>query len=147
MISTLVNVTAACSLTRRELDLVVQQAARFEKKIHGQVELTIIGDRRMRSLNQQHRGMDRPTDVLSFAWSEGQRGQTDHLLGQIYLDYAQIKRQAKRFKVPHREEGTRMVAHGLLHIVGYDHVETRAAKKMFALQEKIVAVVGRKGLF
>lgn len=141
MIEPLVNITVACPLSAKKIAAIAVIAARFEKKIRGQVEISIVGDKRMRRLNRESRGLDRPTDVLSFAWSEGQRIGQLGALGEVYLNYAQIKRQAKRFQVPPAEEAIRMIAHGLLHLVGHDHQEDREANRMFALQEKIVTVV------
>ncbi len=138
MVETHVNVTVVCPLSAKKITAIATAAAMFEKKIRGQVEISIIGDKRMRRLNRESRGLDRPTDVLSFAWSEGQRIGQLGALGEVYLNYAQIKRQAKRFQVPAVEEAIRMITHGLLHLVGHDHQEDREASRMFALQEKIV---------
>lgn len=145
MIEPVVNLAVACPLSIKKIAAIAMTAARFEKKIRGQVEISIIGDKRMRRLNREARGLDRPTDVLSFAWAEGQRAGDLHLLGEVYLNYAQIKRQAKRFHVPPTEEAIRMIAHGLLHLVGHNHHEAREANQMFAVQEKIVTAVGVAG--
>jgi probable rRNA maturation factor len=59
-------------------------------------------------------------------------------LGQIFIAYPQIKRQAKQYKISEKEEFVRMLVHGLLHLVGYDHNTIKDEKKMLNLQEKIV---------
>ncbi len=123
--------------TKQAIGKIVAEAERFEPKIFGAVEIHLVGDTRIKKLNKQYRGIDKPTDVLSFAWKEDPHYK-GALLGQIYMSVPYIVRQAKRFKVSVKEEFTRMLVHGLLHIVGYDHMETTDAKKMFALQEKIV---------
>lgn len=123
--------------TKQTIEKIVTEAGKFEKKICGAVEIHLVGDARIKKLNKQYRGIDKPTDVLSFAWNEDP-GYKGALLGQIYMSVPYIERQAKRFKVSAKEEFTRMLVHGLLHIVGYDHMETADAKKMFSLQEKIV---------
>jgi probable rRNA maturation factor len=91
------------------------------------------------------------TDVLSFAWQEewGEKfflptTNQDKHLGQVYICFEKIKIQAKEFKVSARNECTRMIVHGLLHLVGYDHMYDKEAKKMFTLQEKIIAAVESK---
>ncbi len=146
MIAADVTIAARCLLSPRVFVEVSRLAARYERKIRGTVEIIIVGDRRMRTLNRLHRGLDRPTDVLSFAWSEDRSGPPSPLLGQLYLDYIYIIRQAKRFKVSHREEAVRMAAHGLLHLAGHDHKQSVEAKKMFDLQEKIVSAARQQGL-
>jgi len=105
----------------------------------GEVEIILVGRAMMRRLNLDYRGVDRVTDVLSFAWQEDKilLGQS---LGQIYLCPAQIVGQAKEFDVSAREELKRMLAHGILHLLGYDHQDKKRAEKMFSIQEKLVKI-------
>ena len=119
------------------VDKIVSLAARAEKKIHGTVEVTIVGEKKIKALNLKYRGKDKVTDVLSFSWLEGGKMPGD-FLGQIFICYPQIVRQAEEYKVSVEEEFARMLVHGLLHLVGYDHVKENEAKKMFVLQEKII---------
>lgn len=137
------NKKVPCPLTEKEAELVAKTASKFEKKIKGMVEITLIGDDEIKKLNKLYRGISKVTDVLSFAWEEDQVVPSS-LLGQIYISYPQIKRQSKIFKCSPQEEGIRMLVHGLLHIVGYDHADKNGADKMFGLQEKIVTSVKRK---
>ena len=123
--------------TKQAIGKIATEAGRFEPKISGAVEVHLVGDARIRKLNKQYRGIDKPTDVLSFAWKEDP-GYQGALLGQIYMSVPYIERQAKRFNVSAKEEFVRMLVHGLLHIVGYDHMKDKEAKQMFSLQEKIV---------
>lgn len=128
----------ACPITSAHVSLITNIAAKHEKKIKGMVEITIVSDAVIKKLNKQYRGKNKVTDVLSFGWQEGGEMPTA-MLGEIYICYNQIKRQAKTFKCSAKEEFARMLVHGLLHITGYDHVTKAEAAKMFPLQEKIVA--------
>ena len=107
--------------------------------VTGSVSVNYIGDAKMQTLNKRYRGKNSTTDVLSFAAQEG-----DDMffpnddLGDIFISVKQIERQAKEYGVPYKEEATRMVVHGVLHLLGYDHIKPRDAKKMFGLQEKFV---------
>ena len=104
------------------------------------VSIHFVGDRRMRRLNRLYRGLDRPTDVLSFAVKEGPRlvhSDTDDW-GDIFLDVPYIQRQARRLHISYREECLRMLIHGILHSAGYDHVKGTDAAMMFALQESLL---------
>lgn len=127
--------------TNKELQKIALVISKKEKKIKGIVELNIIGDKKMTELNYQFRGKKYPTDVLSFAWGEEGKVKSS-LLGQIYLCYPQIVRQAKEYKTTAKAEMTRMLIHGLLHLVGHDHIKPNQAKKMFALQETAVKTLG-----
>ena len=140
MIAVEITIQVACPFSKREIIRAVELAAQFEKKIASAVEINIIGDRAIQTLNRRYRGLNKPTDVLSFSWNEDASFPSASL-GQIYLSYPQIVRQARRFKVPPKEEFYRMLTHGLLHLVGYDHEQKAAAQKMFALQEKILKKV------
>lgn len=106
-------------------------------KINGEVEVNIIGDKEQKDLNFHYRGLNKTTDVLSFAWKEDKVIRTNYL-GQIYISYPQISRQAKDLGISAKEEFVRMLAHGFLHIIGHDHIEKKEAKVMFGIQEKIV---------
>lgn len=122
---------------RRQIVHVVLSIMRGLKK-HGVVSVHCIGDRRMVGLNHLYRGKECPTDVLSFAAQEGKwRGQADDW-GDIFICVPQIERQAKEWHVPIPEEFTRMLVHGLLHLLGYDHEKKHDAERMFHLQEKYV---------
>lgn len=122
------------------IEKVVNLTAKKEKKIKGEVEIIVVGDSEIKRLNHEYRGIDKVTDVLSFAWQEDGMISSD-VLGQIYISYPQIKRQAKIWQVTAKEEFSRMLIHGLLHLIGYDHDNEKDSKKMFSLQEKIVKLV------
>ncbi len=131
---------ASCPWTKTMIEKVIYQTASAEKKIRGEIEVNIIGEKEMKILNYQYRGFRKVTDVLAFAWQEDKIVQSE-FLGEIFICYRQIIKQAKEFGVDTREEFSRVLAHGLLHLVGYDHQTAKEEKKMFALQEKIVKKV------
>lgn len=126
--------------TNKWLVNVVGLAAKKEKRIKGEIEIIIVGESEIKRLNRDYRGKNKVTDVLSFAWQEDNKVSTN-LLGQIYICYPQIKRQAKVWQVSAKEEFSRMLIHGLLHLVGYDHDNEKDSKKMFDLQEKIIGLL------
>ncbi|MBU1613507.1 MAG: rRNA maturation RNase YbeY [bacterium] len=129
---------AGCAFSEKMAMKTVRIAAKFEKKIKGEVEINTVSDKKIKEINRIYRGKDSVTDVLSFAWKE-EEGVNEKSLGQIFISCDKIKRQAKEFGVSANEEFVRMLAHGLLHLVGYDHANKKEEKKMFDLQEKIVA--------
>lgn len=125
----------------QDLQEIAQLVSKQEKKVAGLVEINIIGDKEMTELNFQHRGKKFPTDVLSFAWTEDKKIKSN-FLGQIFICFPQIKRQAKECKIEEYEELARMLIHGLLHLVGHDHIKKIPAKRMFKIQEGIINQLG-----
>ncbi len=108
----------------------------------GSISVHLIGDATMKKMNHVHRGKNKTTDVLSFAATEGNwPGKTESELGDMFISLAQIKRQAKVWEVSAKEEFLRMLIHGTLHILGYDHLVEAEAKVMFGKQEKYLAAV------
>ncbi len=81
------------------------------------VSIGIIGDKRMRRLNKVYRKKDKITDVLSF---KEKNPKDDNFLGEILINYQQIKRQAKKRRVDTKEELIFILIHGLLHLIGYE---------------------------
>lgn len=110
--------------------LVKKILARF-KSLDKTLSVQFIGERKIRELNKKYRGIDRVTDVLSFGL-----GGDD--LGDIFLCYPQIKKQAKQYQVTEKEEMKRMLIHGILHLLGFEHKRKNEAQKMFKLQDGLL---------
>jgi probable rRNA maturation factor len=85
------------------------------------VSVTFLGPTRMRRLNREYKGHDRPTDVISFHLP----GPDGSLAGDIYICPAVAAREAKAAGVTQTDELARLVIHGTLHVLGYDHPEGR----------------------
>lgn len=128
------------SVTKNFLSSVARQAAAKEKKLKGKVEVVLVNDTEMRKMNYGWRGKNKTTDVLAFAWQES-GGKDCDILGQIFVSHPCLKIQAKKNKVNFKKEWALVLTHGLLHLVGYDHIEEKEKKKMFSLQEKIIKYV------
>jgi probable rRNA maturation factor len=100
------------------------------------VSIAFIGPARMRSLNRQWKGHDSATDVLSFALPTPGGGVT----GDVYICPAIARQQAREQGLPVREELVRLVVHGTLHVLGYDHPDGpgRTRSPMWRRQERYV---------
>lgn len=96
-----------------------------------EISLALVGDAEIKKLNFTYRGLNEATDVLSFS------GDGDYL-GEIIIDYNQIKRQAGKFKNSAEEELIFILAHGLLHLIGYDDKTDKEREKMIRLGEEFV---------
>jgi len=103
------------------------------------LSINLVGDKKIRIINNFYRCHDSITDIISFALHDTKplSSEKDDL-GDIFICLPQIKRQSKENDVSFEEEFTRILVHGILHILGFDHVKKKDAEKMFSLQEKIV---------
>lgn len=96
-------------------------------KRHGaELSVLLTNDGFIRTLNRSHRGKDKPTDVLSFSQTEGSEGQLPEelaqaLLGDVVISLETAARQARRRRHALLDEVTFLLAHGILHLLGYDH--------------------------
>jgi probable rRNA maturation factor len=101
-------------------------------------DLTVIftGSAHLRRLNRRYRGQDRVTDVISFALLEGTKSCWNRPnLGDVYISLPRARRQAREYRVTAEEEIMRLTVHGVLHLLGYDHVKPGQAPKMQRREE------------
>jgi len=89
----------------------------------------IVSDKTIRALNKSYRRLDKVTDVLSFAESDSDIADQESL-GEVFIDYRQIKRQAKIFGHSVDYELVFILVHGMLHLLGYDDQTEAEAKEM-----------------
>ena len=87
---------------------------------NSELGIELIGDARMRRLNREFRNTDRTTDVLAFALREAE-GPPSDVLGDVVISIPMAARQARVLEHTLSEEIVRLVIHGMLHLVGYDH--------------------------
>ena len=104
-----------------------------------------MDDRGIHALNRQHRHKDKPTDVLAFPMdSTALSGKAPRLLGDIAISLDTALRQARQRKHELVDEVTHLLAHGLLHLLGYDHRTDREERRMNREVERLVAYAGAR---
>lgn len=101
-----------------------------------ELSVAIVCDAHIRKLNKTYRGIDKPTDVLSF--EQGSIHKNTFMLGDIAISAETTRRQAKENSRTLKYEFTLLAIHGLLHLIGYDHATVAQEKKMFSLQSTLV---------
>lgn len=123
--------------------VVTMANAMLERLDLGDAELSVLltNDERMRTLNREHRHNDRPTDVLSFHFN--QKGALSvpgkpRLLGDIVISLDTAARQAAGRKRSLLSELRWLLAHGILHLVGYDHATSEQKREMTAWTRRLV---------
>ena len=92
------------------------------------INLVFTTKKRIQQLNKSYRGKDKATDVLSF--NLGDSGGDDSVFGEIYISTAIARVQALKFANTFGQELLRLTCHGLLHLLGYDHLKKNDAVKM-----------------
>ena len=111
------------------------------------VDVSIVDNKFIHQINHDYRGVDRPTDVISFAFLDdcddsNVVGDNKISLGTILISFEKAEEQAKEYGHSLIREMSFLYVHGLLHLLGYDHMNKEDEKKMFDLQDEILG--GRK---
>jgi probable rRNA maturation factor len=107
-----------------------------------EVSLCLFDDALMRGLNARWRGIDAPTNVLSFPAAPPERFGAAPMLGDIALAYETMAREAKESGASLADHYRHLVAHGFLHLIGYDHQTDQQAERMEALEKRALARLG-----
>jgi len=111
--------------------------AAFSSKKKKEISVVLASDALVRKLNREFRGQDKPTNVLSFP------GEDDHL-GDIILARQTVVREAReQRKTPH-DHAIHLIVHGMLHLIGHDHMRKKEASKMETREIKILKKLGIK---
>jgi probable rRNA maturation factor len=112
-----------------------------------EVGLVVTDDETLRDLNRRYRGLDEPTDVLSFGHEPFDRLRTEPFvtppdgvrrLGEVILSYPTAERQAQEAGHSVQEEAAHLVVHGLLHLRGYNHDDPEDERRMRAREEELL---------
>jgi probable rRNA maturation factor len=115
-----------------------------------ELSLLFASEAKVRNLNLQYRGIDKTTDVLSFAVHEFNGNppfkkpqmEEEFLLGDIVINPTRAQTQAKEYGVTLKAELRRLIVHGLLHLLGYDHeAGPYQARKMTKKEEEVLAAI------
>ena len=104
-----------------------------------ELSVLLVSDAEMQRLNRDWRGKDRPTDVLAFAQGEGDGGAPDGLLGDVVISVDTARRQAGDAGSSLGAEADRLLIHGLLHLLGYDHERSAAEARRMQRRERMLA--------
>ena len=111
---------------------------------NAELSIVITDDKNIHGLNRQYRGVDAPTDVLSFPAEFNNPENDMSYLGDVLISYPQAEAQALKSAHTIDEEIQLLVVHGILHLLGYDHAEPNDKKRMWQAQEEILAKLGIK---
>lgn len=125
----------------KDFKAVVAKLKKTLPKTQGELNVVFVDDKAIHVLNKAHRHMDKPTDVLSFSYMDAPDFKTSRMIGEIYISVPTAKRQAPDYGNTLADELRKLIAHGVLHVFGYDHELDADYKVMSALEDQ---VLGRK---
>ncbi len=127
------------------LSLLKKTFKHLKLKCEPVLSVTFVDDKFIHQMNKEYRQVDRPTDVISFAFLDGEKEREQMLhnkglvsLGDIYISIDRAKAQAEEYGHPLERELSFLFVHGLLHLLGYDHMTKEDEEVMFKLQDEIL---------
>ena len=125
---------------RRTMKRRAEKMLAFLEKSDAELSVAFVDDAIIHELNRDYRHKDKPTDVLAFAMSEGELGHlAGSVLGDVIISVPTAKRQAKGAKKTLLAECTMLLAHGLLHLLGWDHDTAAKDRAMRAETDRLIA--------
>ena len=130
-----------------EIRRAVEKVGELYDAADAEVSITLTDDAHIHALNREYRAVDRPTDVISFALNESEEpeiagGPAIDGLGDIVLSVERAKAQAAEYGHSLRREIVFLTVHGMLHLLGYDHVEEAERQEMEEEQRHVMAALG-----
>ena len=128
----------------KDIRQLIEYALKEEKVTNVIFDIIIVNNDYIHKLNKDYRGIDSPTDVISFALEDGDDfiNPEARSLGDIYISLDKAKEQAKEYNHSLLRELGFLSIHGLLHLLGYDHMNKEDEKVMFEKQERILSSYG-----
>lgn len=119
---------------------VLNATLNHEKVKNAIFSIIFVEDDEIHRINRDYRKVDRVTDVISFAFEDNEEMMYNDIrvLGDIYICIPQMKRQAISYGHSEKRELSFLAVHGLLHLLGYDHMTKEDEEEMFGLQELIL---------
>lgn len=122
------------------LKKLIKNTLKYEKAKDSIFSIVFVDEETIQDLNRKYRNIDKVTDVLSFAFEDNTEIDYNNVrfLGEIYVCIPRMKSQAIEYGHTEERELGFLVVHGLLHLLGYDHMSNEDEKKMFGLQELIL---------
>lgn len=134
----------------RRLKTIARKLLREVDEPDSSLSISLVDDAAIQVLNREHRGKDKPTDVLSFPMYEAGESpfrqaqhdtEPERLLGDVVISIDTARRQAADYDAPLQNEIYRLLIHGILHVLGHDHEEPAERAAMEAEERRLAAAV------
>ena len=139
----IINETDEKIVELKKINELIDFALKKEKLDNVEFNIIIVNNERIKQINKEYRNIDRETDVISFALEDYKDITLPYrLLGDIYISIDKAKSQAVDYGHSLLRELGFFSIHGLLHLLGYDHIKEEEEKVMFTRQEEILNEFG-----
>jgi len=127
-----------------ELKEFLESFCKRENLLNVLFNVIIVDNSKIHEINKEYRGIDRETDVISFALEDDKSFNREdiRILGDIYISYDKVVSQSKEYGHSFKRELFFLALHGLLHLLGYDHQTKEEEKIMFSKQEEVLSFYG-----
>lgn len=139
------NAVRKSGIDARRLKTVARELLAHAGERGSSLSVSLVDDAAIRVLNREHRGKDKPTDVLSFPLYEPGAGGAnipERMLGDVVISIETARRQAADYDAPVQNEVYRLLIHGILHVLGHDHEEPAERAAMEAEERRLAAAIG-----
>ena len=129
---------------------VISSVLRTVKKIESLntehiMSIILVDNKKIHEINLEYRNIDRPTDVISFAAIDSSSNrELGYELGDIYISIDKVYQQSEAYNHSVMREFAFLVTHGILHLLGYDHIEYDEEQVMFKKQDEVLSILGIK---
>ena len=126
----------------KDVKKVLESACQMEQIAHASFNVILVDQEKIHTLNRTYRGIDRVTDVITFALEDEDTVKLPadlRILGDIYICLEKAKSQALEYRHSLKRELSFLAVHGFYHLLGYDHQNEEEEKVMFARQEAVLA--------
>jgi probable rRNA maturation factor len=120
----------------RKIQRIVREVIVKEKKISGDLRFIITDDESLKKINVEFLEHDYYTDVITFNYNEG-----DVINGEVYISLDRVRENAQNYNVSLKSELSRVLVHGVLHLVGYDDKTAKGRKEMRGLEDYWIEMV------
>ena len=122
------------------LDKVLKRALEVENVTNAYFDVILVDEKTIQDINRDYRHIDKVTDVISFAFEDNDKKEYNNIriLGEIYICIPRMKEQAVMYGHSETRELAFLGVHGLLHLLGYDHMVKEDEEIMFGKQEMIL---------
>jgi len=124
----------------KEIKKILEYALKYKKLNNVEFNIILVDNKTIQNINKEYRGIDKETDVISFALEDNQdiTFEFGRLLGDIYISIPKMKKQAEEYGHSEKRELAFLTIHGLLHLLGYVHMTKEEEEIMFKEQELIL---------
>ncbi len=147
MINVMVDDIFAPQVDSVNLEIAAQKTLELHHNpIEADLSIVIVDNEQMQALNLQYRSTDATTDVLSFPADFVDPDNEKPYLGDVIISFPKCYEQAKSANLSPNEELVLLVVHGVLHLLGYDHIKEHEKRSMWSIQAEILDQLGYRDI-